>query len=432
MKFYHVLSIASVLIFIALIFFSKSPKKFTLLFILYLLPVMDLPVTPVQLGSIRVFDCVSYISLFIFFKDIVLIKAKEAYNIYYLLFGLFALVVLLGSLNSQFMVNSLISVSIIFPIFIYAKLLITECAADKEFQKEIFKSLKIIALLSLVFLAAQMLVGLKFTFYNELNRNTISYGNIRYPSFFHDPQKYGQYLVLISFIFLINYNKGEKPEPLNYAVFLMLIIALLQTGGRTALIALLVGMVLLFFVLGVRYRLILASLALLSFVGYLYLSDSLLIFNRAKTIDHDYLFRASLWDEAYQFYLKKPVLGIGIGNYQKYAVTYSNNYYITPEKDTIYFDQPESGYIMIFTELGPAGAIITLLFFAIPIFNSIKDYLNGNRNIIGFLIIAAILSWLVTFFSVYSLNDKRILIIVVTFLSILIAAHTQQTPQHEA
>jgi len=391
---------------------------------------MDLPVTPAELGALRVFDCVSYLSVLILFKDLVLLKEKNAYNLYYVLFGLLTLFLFLGCLNSLYIRNSLFSLLGIFPVFIYAKLLIIECTEDKNFYKKVLNVLKLVALISILFLAIQMLVGLKFTFYTELNRNTVAYSSIRYPSFFHDPQKYGQYLVLLSFIFLIDYDKLNAPKLLNYALFFIIIAALLQTGGRSALIALFAGMLTLIFVLGPTYRVIVISVAVVAGITSLFFTDSLLIFNRAKSLDSDLIFRASLWQEAYHYFLKNPFLGIGIGNYLSYSSMYSNNYYITPERKVIFFDHPESGYLLILTELGITGAAVIALFFTLPIIQTVKLNLGSKRSQIVYFFIASILSWLVTFVSVYSLNDKRIFVIVVTFISLMLVQNQKLKYSH--
>jgi|GEM_PF-404140 len=444
MEINHLLAIAAIVVFIALLLYSAHPKRFFILYVLYLLPIMDLAITTVEWGRLRVFDFVSYIFFIALFNDYV--KIRKVFSFYTVLFCSFILVLLMGSLSSPYIKNSVIAISAVFPVFIFAKALLTECFADREFQKKVLDTLKMVALFSVVFLAAQMIVGLKFTFYPVLNRNTSDEaGVLRYPSFFHDPQMYGQYLVMTSFLFFVNYKKtttqvnidkpGEKlsgtfgnvepggyPEMKNYLLFLVIIVALLQTGGRSALVAIFAGMLFLFFVFGPRYKIIIASIAVIGAGVFLFFSSSIMILNRAGHIDEDYAFREALWDEARGIYLKHPLLGIGTGNFKPYNATYSNNYTIDEDNEVLFFGygQPESGYWMILTETGALGFIIIFLFILRPVYTGIKSYMKGHTSIIVFILTAGLISWLITFFAAYSLFDKRVLLTLVTFICILI------------
>jgi len=52
----------------------------------------------------------------------------------------------------------------------------------------------------------QMIVGLRFTFYPDLNPNVTTDDGIRYPGFFMDSQMNSQFLGMLSFLFLINFR----------------------------------------------------------------------------------------------------------------------------------------------------------------------------------------------------------------------------------
>ncbi|MES2266934.1 MAG: O-antigen ligase family protein [Bacteroidota bacterium] len=317
--------------------------------------------------------------------------------------------------------NSLMGCLSVFPIFIYGKALLMECSSDDSFQLDVIRILKLSVLISIAFLIVQIVFGLGFTFYQALNRNTLMYGDPRYPSFFHDPQKYGQFLVMLGFLFLLDFKTPDSPGWKNYVLFLLVIVALVKTGGRTALFGVFTGMVILLFKLGIRYRIAFLSLAVAASVLLVFFSDTFVVFDRAKELNADYIFRAALWDEALGWFSTHPILGLGIGNYGSYAMAFSNNYYIDIDKNVIFFDQPESGYLMILTELGLTGFITFCLLILTPIYNSVKAYILGSKNQIIFFIIAGLSGWMVTFASVYSISDKRILIVLVTLLALLIA-----------
>ncbi|MCX2477731.1 O-antigen ligase family protein [Pedobacter sp. MC2016-15] len=433
MKIDHLLSLAAVSLFAVLMVLSKDRKRDFLIYVLYLFPVMDLAVTPVEWGRLRVFEVVCYLSLPFTFAEVVLIKRREGFNLYYWLFGFFVLAVLFGSLHSRYVKSSLFSMLSIFPVFIYTKSLITECLDNRQFQLKVIRVLKVVAIFSVVFLAAQLLMGLKFTFYPSLNRNTALEGVIRYPGFFQDPQMYGQYLVMICFLFLLNVSNIRRPDWRNYGLFFLMVTALLLTGGRSALLGIAVGMALLFFIFDSQYKFLMMSIAGLGVFAFLSLSESLTIFNRVDTLNEDYLFRAAIWDEAAVIFQHNTWLGVGFGNYKWYNMDFSTNYMLNESNEIVFFGygQPESGYWMLLTELGLTGFIITCLFILHPVLNSIKKYLSGENSPVVFLFIASILGFLVTFISAYSLNDRRILIVVITLLTLLIVQNTRSTQTYE-
>ena len=418
MKLYYILAAGTVTIFFIIILFHKTPRLFYLLYVILLLPVMDLPITPVNMGSFKVFDGISSISFIILFNEFLYIKRKHL--VYHILFIFLIIVLIFGALHSNFIENSLLSTLSFVPIFIYAKSFINEYSENENFKKHIIFCLKLVAVISILFLVIQIVLGLKFTFYPNLNRNTLDFRGIRYPSYFHDPQKYEQFLVMLSFVFLINDNQIDKPAFKNYFAFAMVFLAILATGGRSPIIGLFAGLVLLFFFLGIRYKVILLSFIGMGVIILLFFSSSLLILQRSATFNEDYLFRSSLWQESNLIFKSHPILGIGVGNFLKFATTFSDNYFVNAENEVVFFDQPESGYWLILTEIGLLGFTGTFLFIILPIIKSIKSYFNFKQNLVSLIFIAAIISWLFSFISIYSLSDKRILIIVITMVCLII------------
>jgi O-antigen ligase len=448
----HLLAIGAIPIFIVLLYFQPSRKTY-IFFVLYAFPVMDLAITPVELGRLRVFDFVSFIYLFSAIPEF--LQFNKRLKPYSALFIVLLVALIFGSLNSLYLQSSILSTIAIFPIFIFSRSVIAELFADNGFKFQLLKALKIGAVISVAFLIIQMIIGLKFTFYPMLNKNTEGEGIIRYPSYFHDPQMYGQYLVMIAFVFLINYKQmlshfdifnvlfKEKflvksveitePSWKEYLIFTLPFFAILQTGGRSALLAFVIGLVFLFFVLGTQYKLILAGIVTIGIGAALFLADDLTVLKRAGQADEDYAFRAALWDEAAQIFKEHPLIGIGSGNFKQYNMAFSSNYSISEEREVIFFGygQPESGYWMLLTENGAIGTICIFLFILVPVFTSLRNYSKGQTDRFIFLIIAGLLSWLVTFASAYSLYDKRIVIVLTTFVCLLILESNKRKSQYE-
>lgn len=274
----------------------------------------------------------------------------------------------------------------------------------------------------ILFLLIQVIIGLNFTFYQELNSNTRASIGSRYPSFFHDPQKFAQYLGMLSFLFLMNYKLSKRITLHHVILFLVVAIAMLFTGGRSGFIGLGIGFLFLFWFLSIKHKAIILASCLIAVLAISTFFNQLVIFKRSQNFSGDYDFRATIWDEAYNIYTNNP-LGIGIGNYQNFVQYYSLDQYSLREDNNIYFfDQPESGYLKILVEFGFAGFLVFCLFIIIPVVKALRAYMNGYKNRRIFFYIAAILSFLVSFTSVYTLSDKRILIIFVSLICLLIAS----------
>ncbi len=413
------LAIIVFVIFIVLLLICKQKTKTYLLFVVYLFPLMDIPITPASFGGLSVFDGISFSIFFVAIRDFVSIKPGN--RIYLILFYGLILILILGSILSQFINFSLANIFSVFPIFIYARLLIGECSKNLQFEKKFIASLRYMAVFSIIFLIVQVFVGLNFTFYPELNPNTEDPNGYRYPAFFHDPQKYAQFLAMVSFLFLLNSRQVKKTSLFNIGSFIVIILAMLFTGGRSGFLGLSFGFVLLFIFLSARAKVIILACALIGAFSISFFLNEFITFKRNQDFGSDYAFRASIWEDAYNIYSDHP-LGIGIGNYQSFVKYYSSDqYFILNDNEILYFDQPENGYLKILVEYGIIGFIIVLLLILIPVLRSVIAYIMGYQNRRIFFYIASILSFLISFVSVYTLSDKRILIVFVSLICFLIS-----------
>ena len=386
------LAIITVLAFLVVILLCKNKKKSYLLFVVYSLPLIDIPVTPASLGSLKVFDAISYIIFFIAFKDLIVITRKN--RIYFNLFCGLILILFIGSITSQFIYSSLVNILTIFPVFIYGLILSSECSKSIEFERKFINALKFIGIFSIIFLIVQIFIGLDFTFYPQLNPNTNDPNGFRYPGFFHDPQKYAQYLGMLSFLFLLNYRYVKKTTLLNIVSFIIIVCAILFTGGRSGLIGLSVGFLFLFLFLSIRFKITILTFLLIGSIAITYFSNVFITFNRNQDFSADYDFRYSIWEDAYNIYTRHPQ-GIGIGNYENYVRYQSlDQYFVNDDNEIVFFDQPENGYLKILVEYGIAGFIIFGLLILMPVLSAVKVYFRGGKNPRIFFFIAAMLSFL--------------------------------------
>ncbi len=415
-KFLAVLTLLGFFIFFIK---NKFTRKGYLLFVLYSLPLMNLGVTPESLGGLTIFDILSYfIFLFYFRKFLVIYKINK---IYFFLFRILILLIFIGSITSEFANHSLISILSLFPIFIFAKLLIKELSVNPEFKANLIASLKIAFAISIVFMLMQITVGSKFTFYEELHSNTFSSEGNRYPGFFYDSQINSQFLGMISFIFLVNLKPNLNLTLFNCIQFLIALLFVFLSGGRSGLLGFCTGLIFLLIFSSWDLKKFIAISFLTSAAIFPFIKDSMTIFKRLNSIDESYQFRSSIWNNAYKIFENNKFLGIGLGNYKSYVTVYSpDQYLLLDNNEILILDQPENGYLKLLTELGILGFITIFSLIVIPIAKVFYSHFAVKKNYFVLAIIASLVCWFVSFNSLYTLSDKRIEIILTAFLCLLI------------
>ncbi len=421
-----ILAILNLAFFLVIMLFSTGNKnKLFIKFILLSSPLLSLYLIPVMTG----FEMISYIFLFLFYKP-----KKTSFRsgvIYIVLFVILLVIVGLSlftadSLGGEY-INDIIS---IFPIFIFAKILIDECIEDASFFYSVILYLRILLIASLVFLCCQFVFGVEFSLAKTQNPNIVISGGFRYNSFMADPQVYAQFLAAMSFICLIKEYGATKLPMKNYILAVLALVAILSTGGRAGLLGWALGLfiVVLFGNSNYRVTVIITCIALY-LIAYNF-SDSFAIFKRSGDMTETYDFRAGIWQDAYAIFTDNPFFGIGLGNYAHYVSLHNPDQFWLVENEFVYFDHPESGYLKFLTELGITGFITIFLFILIPVFKGFMLYFKTwDTSII--LLIAGIVAWLVGFYSTYSFGEVRIKILVVTILCLLITSHKRLAPEYE-
>jgi O-antigen ligase len=419
----------SILIFFVCLLMSKQPRRTYLLFILFAMPFIDMKITPAQYGSLTVFDGLSYFILFMNYRDF--LSIFKANRFYFIAFCSLVFLLILGSLTSFFITNSLLAFLSVIPVFVYGRLLILECAQDPDFVNRIIGALKITVLVSIVFLALQMVVGLELRFYSELNQNALDPNGIRYPSYFHDSQKYAQFLAMLSFLFLINHKNIQKPAFMNLLLFMAVIGAIFVTGGRSAFLGLCAGIFFLLLFAGVHYKKYIIAGCLAGGIVIAFFSQSLIMFNRKDDFNNSFDFRAAIWSEAYKIYESHPFLGIGVGNYKDYVSRYSQDQFLVLEDEIIWLDQPENGYLKILTEFGAPGFFVVFTLILGPVIGAMRAWFKHQTDGRVMLFIAPVISWLVSFISLYSITDRRNLVVLSTIVALLIYSSNRIKITHE-
>jgi O-antigen ligase len=420
------LAIFVVFCFVAVILFTKEPlNKAYIKFVMYAYPFIGIDLIPSVL-SFNIFDLATFVFFIFFYK-----KPEKIINVkspYPFLWIIFLILVTFGVFFSEEITRDTITSLIqLFSIYLFIVILYRELLSDSSLKKEILVGVKYLLIFSFVFLFIQYLVGPSFSFAKSENINVAGGIAIRYPSFFQDPQKYAQFLAALSFIVLIQIQDVQKNELLFSKILaLIAICALLLTGGRAGLGGWLFGLLLLALFANAVYRtqliLVLTTIGLFAFIY----QDSLPIFKRADLQD-SYVFRQLIWIDALQIHQNHPWVGIGIGNYANYVSVHHPDQFWIHNNEITFFDHPESGYLKLLVEFGLTGFFFFSLLLLLPLYQAYTAYRKSNK-IEHILYIAAIVSWLIGFYTVYSFGDIRIKVLIALIL--VLAVSTAQREKY--
>lgn len=411
----YVLALIVILVFLVLIVLKPKVETYVL-FVLLVLPLMNLKILPLAYGFVRTFDVLAIVSLMCFSKQFLMFHGKMQYSLYLVLGMIFTIITIISGLNSEFRFSTFYNYYPLLTIFIFIRFLYIYCSESHIQKWKALKGLKTGIFCALIFMALQIIFGLQVSLYDGIGINVFdeSTGVIRYPGIFAESQFNGQFLAMSSFIFLINNETASKKELyLNYLYGGICIFFLLLAGSRSAMGGFLGGVFFIFLVSNMRVKLYGATIGILGGILLFLIMPNNGIFSRADNVSDDLDFRQSIWEETYDIILENPLLGIGLGNFQKYTTKYNQELYLegTPGVFT-YFTQPENGYLKILVEHGIFGFLIICLFILLPLLNSIKALLNSKIDKRSIFLIASITSWLIAFNTVYSFSDYRILLMV--------------------
>lgn len=306
-------------------------------------------------------------------------------------------------------------------VFFFAKVLIDEVQHDLGFRTSILHCMKITLIFSFVFLAFQFIIGPSFSFAKSQNINVAGGIAIRYPSFFQDPQKYAQYLSASSLLMLLLPGKmNGKMSQLGLLLCALSMIALLFTGGRAGLGGWLLGLLIVIVLGNAQYRAAIISVAILVSIFIYNFSDAIPIFKRDDLADA-YAFRYAIWQDAFAIFQDHPFFGIGLGNYANYVSLHNPDQYWISDNEITLYDHPESGYLKLLTEFGLIGFLAAMLFIVKPIYGGIAMYFK-TKDLSLVILVSSLFTWIIGFYTVYSLGDIRIKLLIVSIVCMLIAS----------
>lgn len=402
-----------------MLFMTGDNNKTYLKFVFLAFPFMGIDLLP-SFVSTTLFVFITLIFL-IFFYQRRSMKSSLSFSYFHLFLFLVSSIIVGLSLSSDLSRDTITDSIQLLTVFFFAKVLIDEIHHDNDFRVTILHCMKITLIFSLVFLVCQFIFGPSFSFAKSQNINVAGGMSIRYPSFFQDPQKYAQYLSASSLLMLLLPGKTNgRTSQIGLLLCGLSMIALLFTGGRAALGGWLLGLMVIVVLGNAQYRVAVISVtAIVSLFIYNY-SDTIPIFKRDNLADA-YAFRYAIWQDAYSIFLDHPFFGIGLGNYANYVSIHNPDQYWISDNEITLYDHPESGYLKLLTEFGLFGFLAAMFFFIKPIYRGLVTYFN-TKDLRPVILVSSLFTWMIGFYTVYSLGDIRIKILIIAIVCMLIVS----------
>lgn len=414
------LAVAVLMLFLyAMLFIKEDNNKSYIKFVFIAYPFLGIDLLP-SFISTTLFVFITFIFLVFFHQR----KSTTRTGIfsYFHLFLFLLLSIAVGLFLSPDLSKDTITDFVqLLAVFFFAKVLLDEVQHDLGFRTSILHCMKITLIFSFVFLAFQFIIGPSFSFAKSQNINVAGGIAIRYPSFFQDPQKYAQYLSASSLLMLLLPGKmNGKMSQLGLLLCALSMIALLFTGGRAGLGGWLLGLLIVIVLGNAQYRAAIISVAILVSIFIYNFSDAIPIFKRDDLADA-YAFRYAIWQDAFAIFQDHPFFGIGLGNYANYVSLHNPDQYWISDNEITLYDHPESGYLKLLTEFGLIGFLAAMLFIVKPIYGGIAMYFK-TKDLSLVILVSSLFTWIIGFYTVYSLGDIRIKLLIVSIVCMLIAS----------
>ena len=414
------LAVAVLMLFLyAMLFIKEDNNKSYIKFVFIAYPFLGIDLLP-SFISTTLFVFITFIFL-VFFHQRKSTTRTGVFSYFHLFLFLLLSIAVGLFLSPDLSKDTITDFVQLLAVFFFAKVLLDEVQHDLGFRTSILHCMKITLIFSFVFLAFQFIIGPSFSFAKSQNINVAGGIAIRYPSFFQDPQKYAQYLSASSLLMLLLPGKmNGKMSQLGLLLCALSMIALLFTGGRAGLGGWLLGLLIVIILGNAQYRAAIISVAILVSIFIYNFSDAIPIFKRDDLADA-YAFRYAIWQDAFAIFQDHPFFGIGLGNYANYVSLHNPDQYWISDNEITLYDHPESGYLKLLTEFGLIGFLAAMLFIVKPIYGGIAMYFK-TKDLSLVILVSSLFTWIIGFYTVYSLGDIRIKLLIVSIVCILIAS----------
>lgn len=415
---YKILAGTVLIIFAFMLLWVKGNKNIPFIeYVLYTYPFISITLLP-SIGYPTIFDITTFTFLLFFYRP----RSTTGVSLkkYGYLLILFFISLLFGGIGAESIsYDTMPDLVQLICVFSFVKIVFDEIVLNPLLFDRIVQLLNTAIFFSILFLICQFIFGPQFSFDKTTNVNILQGNNIRFPSFFQDPQKYAQFLSAGFFVSLIQTKARNSTKSTFYILPITILAALLFSGGRAGLLGLILGVGLIVLLGNSRYRIAIVVAAIAITLVSAQYAEQMSIFNRESTVSDAYEFRFEIWKDAFEIFKSHPFFGIGIGNYAAYVSIHNPDQYWVASNVYTAYDHPESGYLKLLTEYGLIGFVLFFSMILYPVIKGVQYYLK-HKDYTSLLLISAILSWMVGFTTVYSLSDSRIAVYIAIIITLLI------------
>lgn len=267
----------------------------------------------------------------------------------------------------------------------------------------------------------------------NLNLNVMVDARIyRAGGLFQDPQKAGQFLACFLAYFVVLLSRKAILKTETKAVLIVATVAailgMVLTVSRMALLS---GVVFaaLGFILVNRFRigyrlLMIVSVTICIALAFMmpkelssFLPES--VVHRLTGIPNDFLYRAQMWEESWNFFRANPLAGIGLGNYQEALMQERLSLRMLSQRGGYVPDQPENGYLKVLIEAGILGGAALVIFVSGLLHAVWKSRATEPERSYGIAALFSALVFAFTFLTLFTVSDDRNLMIIMLIASTL-------------
>lgn len=406
--------------------FKNGTVESYLLFIVYVLPLMDLKLVPFDYGNLKVFDFITLLTLGICYRGF--FRKPPVSAVIVVLLVLFGIVLILGSIASEFPQRALLTLISVATPFIFCRFLFTQISKDPEFIIQFFRGVKFACVVAIGFVIMQVVAGPQhFTFYSMLNQNVLGEQSTRYPGFFMDAQLSGVFFAMISFVWLLSFSDTRQFSSKQLLLFTITLGGLMMTGSRSPMIGVAGALVFMLILFHGNFRYQLLRFVALGGVAAILAFATTNVFHRFNDMDESISFRQNIWDGALDIFKEHPVLGIGSNNYKAYVERHAQGQSILLEgNEVLYLDFPENGYLKLLVEWGIIAFVLLMLIILAPLYGLLRNYFAGYKVSLSVVFGAMIICWAISNVSVYTLSDVRITALLCIALTMLVFTNKKE------
>ncbi len=411
----------------------SEPLRFVFLALIVCFPIADALVPPGRFG-VTVFDAVMLALMIALIGKKMLASSTASAPLFPTKSLLIAWLLCIPCVVfSQFPLLSLVIYIVTFAAYVFFLFTLDELGHERGFER-------LVLLLSIVllFMAAGLFID-HFLHVNlslrGSNLNQLSYlagmEIRRAGGFFQDPQKGGAFLAcMITFLLLLSIRGRFRGTKMRFVVWAAIgagLAALTTTISRSAILACLSvsGLALFAFnrwnaaaklMIAGSMILVAAGMALTPVETWMSIAPAA-VSERFLQMHADLENRIAIWFDTWDMFADHPITGIGMGSFRPYLVatqpTVFNYYDLGKATGVTYIpDQPESGYFKILYEGGIAGSIAVLLLVGDAIRRAFDVIAGSNADsdarTEGIAALAGIVTFGVTFVTLFTMTDPRI------------------------